>query len=66
MIVLAFVSKRVLPEPMENIYITIPGLFLVAAEGVMGLKMKAWYTNINFWIIGAVLATSLVVILHLK
>jgi len=65
MIVLAYVSKRVLPEPMKNIYITIPGLFLVGAEAVLGLKKNAWYTNINYWIFAAVLATSLIIILHL-
>ena len=63
---LAFVSKRMLSEPMGNIYIIIPGLILVAAEGVMGLKKKAWYTNVTYWIIAAVLATSLIVILHLQ
>lgn len=66
MIVLAYVSKRVLLELMKNIYISIPGLFLFGAEAAMGLKKKTWYTNINYWIITAVLATSLIVILHLK
>ena len=66
MIILTYVSKRVLPEPMDNIYITIPGLFLVAAEAALGLKKNTWYTNVNHWIIAAVLATSLIVILHLK
>jgi hypothetical protein len=66
LIVLTFVSKRVLSAPMENIYISIPGLIMVAAEGVLGLKKKAWYTNQYLWIISAVLATSLIVVLHLK
>lgn len=65
LIVLTFISKRVLSAPMKNIYISIPGLIMVAAEGVLGLKKNAWYTNQYPWIISAVLATGLIIVFHL-
>ncbi len=64
-IALAYVSKRVLPEPMGSIYILIPALFVTAAEGVMGIKRKKWYSNINYWLITVALATILIIFSHL-
>ena len=65
MIALALISKRILPAPMKNIYIIIPALIVTAAEGVMGVKKRKWYTNINHWIIAVVVTTILIIVPHL-
>ena len=50
---------------MGSIYILIPALFVTAAEGVMGIKRKKWYSNINYWLITVALATILIIFSHL-
>jgi hypothetical protein len=62
---LAYVSKRVLAEPMDSIYFTFPALVVVAAEGAIGTKKKARYTRPVFWLILIALVTIAVIALHL-
>jgi hypothetical protein len=64
-IVLSYVSKRVLAEPMRELYIAVPGLILAFAEGMGQLKKKAWYTNFYVWMAGAAIATALIIVVHL-
>lgn len=65
LIVLSYVSKRVLAEPMRDLYIAVPGLIMAFAEGMDQLKKRAWYTNFYVWMAGAALATALIIIVHL-
>ena len=64
-VALAFFSKRVLPAPIDNTYLTIPALLVVAAEGMLGAKKKAWYTKTTFWLALIVLVTTLIIVIHL-
>jgi hypothetical protein len=64
-IALAYVSKRVLHEPMRSIYISLPPLLVAMAGGLLGMKKKAWYTNVNYWIIAIAMTTILIIVLHL-
>ena len=64
-IALAWVSKRVLPEPMRKLYMSIPALMVFMGGGLMGMKKKSWYTNINYWMIAIAMATILIIVLHL-
>lgn len=64
-IALAWVSKRVLPEPMRKLYMSIPGFMAAMGGGLMGMKKKAWYTNINYWMITIAMVTILIIVLHL-
>jgi hypothetical protein len=64
-IALSYVSKRVLAEPMRDLYIAVPGLILAFAEGMDRLRKRARYTSFYMWMAGAVLATALIIALHL-
>jgi hypothetical protein len=64
-IALAWVSKRVLPEPMDNLWIALPGLMVVCAEATLGAKRRAWYTNGYGWMVAIAAATAGVILLHL-
>jgi D-alanyl-D-alanine carboxypeptidase len=64
-ILLAYVSKRVLPEPIDKKLLTIPPLMVVMAEGFINSKKKAWFTNANFWLVGIVLANILIIAPHI-
>lgn len=66
LIVLSYVSKRVLDEPMRDLYIAVPGLIMAFAEGMDRLKKRAWYTSFYSWMAAAVLATILIIVLHLS
>jgi D-alanyl-D-alanine carboxypeptidase len=64
-IILAWVSKRVLPQPIEHLYLSIPALLVAIGEGVIGMKKKRWYTNANLWALTVVLATALIIVSHI-
>ncbi len=64
-IALAWVSKRVLPEPMRKLYMSIPAMMVAMGGGLMGMKKKSWFTNINYWMIAIATVTILIIVLHL-
>lgn len=64
-IALAYVSKRVLPEPMKNLYVSLPPLLVALAGGLMGTKKNAWYTNRYLWLVAVAMTTILIITIHL-
>jgi hypothetical protein len=64
-IALAFVSKRMLDEPMDKLVISLPAFMVAMAEGFLGSKKKAWYTNLNYWMIAVALTTILIIVFNL-
>jgi hypothetical protein len=62
---LAYVSKRVLPEPMDKLLVALPAFLVAIGEGVIGMKKKAWYVNANLWIATVALSTTLIILIYL-
>jgi hypothetical protein len=60
-IVLAYVSKRVLPEPLSTLELALPPFVATLFEAVAETRKGAWYTRPIFGIITVALATVLVV-----
>ena len=64
-IALAYTSKRLLSEPMDNLYVSAPALLVVAAEAALASKRRGWYTRTGTWLAAVALSTALIIMLHL-
>jgi hypothetical protein len=64
-IVLALVSKRVLPEPMDPLYLSITSLIMLGYETVVGTKKYRRLERSVYWVLAIVLATTLIILLHI-
>ena len=64
-VALAYVSKRVLPEPMDNLFVSLPALLVVLAEATLGIKKDKWYARTGYWLVAIALATIAIIVLHL-
>ena len=64
-IALAYVSKRVLPEPMDNLVLAFPPFVAVVGEGVISQHGESWYGKARVWVLATLLATVLVIGYHL-
>ena len=63
-IVLAYVSKRMLPAPMEPIYLSMTSLLMAGYEAVASRKKykrlaKSWY-----WVVAIFAATVVIILIH--
>ena len=63
-IVLAYFSKRVLPEPISYLSLAAPAFIATIFESLLAKHkdsklMKTWY-----WVVAILIATALVIILH--
>lgn len=64
-IALAYFSKRVLEEPVDKLYMSIPALLVTMGEGFISKKTSAWYTNVYLWMAAVAASTILIIVLHL-
>jgi D-alanyl-D-alanine carboxypeptidase len=64
-IALAYVSKRVLAEPMGKLSTSFPALIMALAEWIMGMKKRKWYANKNLWIAAVAVSTVMVIGWHM-
>ena len=64
-IALAYVSKRMLAEPISPLYLGIPSFIMLAYETLLGSKKKTNLTHSIYWVIAIVLATAIIIGLHL-
>lgn len=67
-VLLAYFSKHVLPEPIGSLSRTWPPFFLAIYESLAYTKKyknKSWMKSI-YWVIVILLATALVIIVHWK
>ena len=63
-IVLAYFSKRVLPEPLSYLELAIPPFLATFYEGATKKKKAAWYGRPVVGILAVLLATVLVIVLN--
>lgn len=64
-IALAHVSKRVLPEPMDNLAQAFPPFLAVVAEGVITKYRDSKIGTPWYWVVAILLATVVVIVAHL-
>lgn len=64
-ILLAYVSKRILPEPMHNLALALPPSLAVLGEGLITSCETSWYGRTWVWISAILLLTALVIGWHL-
>jgi hypothetical protein len=65
LVAVAYVSKRILPEPMDSLYIKLPALLVVLSETAISFKKKVWYTNVRFWIPAILVVNVSIIVIHL-
>jgi hypothetical protein len=63
-IVLAYFSKRVLPEPLSYLELALPPLLATLFETTTKKKKAAWYGRPVVGILAILLATVLVIVLN--
>lgn len=64
-IALAYVSKRVLPEPMNPLALAFPPFLAVLAEGLVSKYGDSWYGASWTWVLAILSSTVLVIGCHL-
>ena len=60
-IALAYVSKRLLPEPMHSLALAFPPSPAVIGEGLIGKCEESWYGKAWVWVSVILVATVLVI-----
>jgi hypothetical protein len=63
-IVLAYFSKRVLPEPIDYLSLAIPPFIATVYEAVINKYKDSWITTTWYWVVAIFLATALVIGFH--
>lgn len=64
-IIMAYVSKRILPEPMGSIPLAIPPLFMVLYEALIGRYKNSKICATWYWVLAILLSTALIIAIHL-
>jgi hypothetical protein len=64
-IALAFVSKRVLVEPMDDLVSAFPPLLAVIAEGVITKYKGHCIATTWYWVAAILLSTAVIITLHI-
>lgn len=60
-IVMAYVSRRVLPEPMGYLYLAFPPFLMTIYEALSGNKKRVKYCKTPYWVAAIFLATIIVI-----
>ena len=63
-ILMAYVSKRVLPEPIGNLPLAVPPFIVAIYEGVLGRYKGKKICTTWYWIVAVLVATILVILFH--
>ena len=64
-IVLAYFSKRILPEPIGYLPSAIPPFIAVVYEGVLAKHKNKKLARTWYWIAAIFLATAVIIVFHL-
>lgn len=63
-IVLAYFSKRILPEPISNLLIAIPPFIASVFEILLGRYQESKLLKTWYWVVAVFAATALVILLQ--
>lgn len=64
-IILAFVSKRILPKPIGDLPRAIPSFLMVIYEYVLGRYKNAGICTAWYWVVAIFITTGLVILFHI-
>jgi|GEM_PF-661890 len=65
-IVLAYVSKRVLPEPIGYLPMALPPFLMVIWEAIFDRHKDSWIFRSGYWVAAIFLATAVVILFHVR
>jgi hypothetical protein len=60
-IVLAYFSKKILPEPIGYLPLAIPPFIATIYEAVVNKYKDSWITTTWYWLVAILLATAVVI-----
>ncbi len=63
-VAMAFVSKRVLAEPIRPVFFAIPPLLMSAYEYLAHHKKVRYKSNSTFWAVTILVVTTLILVSH--
>ncbi|MCB0292553.1 MAG: hypothetical protein KDH97_20025 [Calditrichaeota bacterium] len=63
-VVLAYVSKRILPEPIRVAYLAIPPLLMTFHEYVLNRYPETRMAKTAYWVMAIFAATVVVILVH--
>jgi len=64
-IALAYVSKRVLTEPIHELAQALPPFVAVVGEGVIGRYPKSRFARTRYWVLAILITTALIIAVYL-
>jgi predicted histidine transporter YuiF (NhaC family) len=64
-IIMAYVSKKILPEPMGSIPLAIPPLLMVLYEALLGRYKNSRICTTWYWILAIIISTALIIAIHM-
>ena len=64
-IILAYFSKRILPEPIGNLYLAIPPFIGTIFELLLGKYGGSRFCKTGYWAAAIFLSTAIVILLNL-
>jgi len=64
-IIMAFVSKRILQEPIESKLLAIPPLLMVIFEALLGKYKNSRICTTGYWIVAILLSATIIIVVHL-
>lgn len=63
-IILAYVSKRILPQPMSELAIAIPPFLMTIYEAVLSRHKDSKISTPWYWILAIFAATAILILFH--
>lgn len=63
-VVMAYFSKRVLPDPINKLYLAIPPFIMTLYEALAAKKEHTDYSKTPFWIAAMLVSAALIIALN--
>ena len=64
-IIMAYVSKKILPEPMGSIPLAIPPLLMLLYEAIIGRYKNSRISNTWYWILAILISTAIIIAIYM-
>ena len=64
-IIMAYVSKKILPEPMGSIPLAIPPFLMLLYEALLGRYKNSRIITTWYWILAILISTALIIAIYM-
>ena len=64
-IIMAYISKRILPEPIGSIPLAIPPLLMVIYEVLLGKYKNSRICKTWYWVFAILISTAIIIVIYL-